>query len=648
MITRQTIEKIFDAVRIEEVIGDFVNLKKSGSNYKGLSPFANEKTPSFMVSPVKQIFKDFSSGKGGNAVTFLMEHEHLTYPDALRYLAKKYNIEIEEEAVTPEAQQEASERESLYIVNDFAENYFIDQLLNTDEGKNIGLSYFKERGFTDETIKLFKLGYSPNGRDAFTQAALSKGHKLQFLEKTGLTIVKEDRKYDRFWGRVMFPIHNLSGRVLGFGGRVLKKDEKTAKYLNSPESDIYHKSKVLYGVYQAKKAIVKEDNCLLVEGYTDVISLFQNGIENVVASSGTALTEDQVRLIKRFTSNITILYDGDPAGIKASFRGINLILEQGMNVKVLLFPEGDDPDSFARKNDTETTKKYLEENAKDFIRFKISVLFDEAKDDPIKRSEFIHDIAESVALIPDHIKRSVYISECSKLLEISEQAVLAEVNKLRKDIRTKKARDQRNYEEAPLQIQSPQKQAEEIQVDKLNYRESELLRIMLSYSDKEFDLPGKDEEGKPIKEKANVLEFLLNDIHHDGIEFKNEIHQKVLNEIMTQFQHQEIFGQQFFFNHPDQSIAQFCIDLVTSKYSLSENWEKHNIWVTTEEMNLSKAVLQTLYFFKLHKLEERIIKQEEKLKLANQDESTLLIQEIKIMRSIIRQLCDYLGIVVLG
>lgn len=648
MITRQTIEKIFDAVRIEEVIGDFVNLKKSGSNYKGLSPFANEKTPSFMVSPVKQIFKDFSSGKGGNAVTFLMEHEHLTYPDALRYLAKKYNIEIEEEAVTPEAQQEASERESLYIVNDFAENYFIDQLLNTDEGKNIGLSYFKERGFTDETIKLFKLGYSPNGRDAFTQAALSKGHKLQFLEKTGLTIVKEERKYDRFWGRVMFPIHNLSGRVLGFGGRVLKKDEKTAKYLNSPESDIYHKSKVLYGMYQAKKAIVKEDNCLLVEGYTDVISLFQNGIENVVASSGTALTEDQVRLIKRFTSNITILYDGDPAGIKASFRGINLILEQGMNVKVLLFPEGDDPDSFARKNDTETTKKYLEKNAKDFIRFKISVLFDEAKDDPIKRSEFIHDIAESVALIPDHIKRSVYISECSKLLEISEQAVLAEVNKLRKDIRTKKARDQRNYEEAPLQIQSPQKQAEEIQVDKLNYRESELLRIMLTYGDKTFIHETKNEEGNPVKEDVPVLEFLLGDIHHDGIEFKNEIHQKVLNEIMTQFQHQEIFGQQFFFNHPDQSIAQFCIDLVTSKYSLSENWEKHNIWVTTEEMNLSKAVLETLYLFKLHKLEERAIAQKEKLKSANDEESTLLLQEIKIMESIKRQLCDYLGIVVLG
>lgn len=648
MITRQTIEKIFDAVRIEEVIGDFVNLKKSGSNYKGLSPFANEKTPSFMVSPVKQIFKDFSSGKGGNAVTFLMEHEHLTYPDALRYLAKKYNIEIEEEAVTPEAQQEASERESLYIVNDFAENYFIDQLLNTDEGKNIGLSYFKERGFTDETIKLFKLGYSPNGRDAFTQTALSKGHKLQFLEKTGLTIVKEDRKYDRFWGRVMFPIHNLSGRVLGFGGRVLKKDEKTAKYLNSPESDVYHKSKVLYGMYQAKKAIVKEDNCLLVEGYTDVISLFQNGIENVVASSGTALTEDQVRLIKRFTSNITILYDGDPAGIKASFRGINLILEQGMNVKVLLFPEGDDPDSFARKNDTETTKKYLEENAKDFIRFKISVLFDEAKDDPIKRSEFIHDIAESVALIPDHIKRSVYVSECSKLLEISEQAVLAEVNKLRKDIRARKAKDERNYEEAPLQIQSPQKQAEEIQVDKLNYRESELLRIMLAYGDKTFIHETKDEEGNPVKEDVPVLEFLLNDIHHDGIEFKNELHQKVLNEIMTQFQHQEIFGQQFFFNHPEQNIAQFCIDLVTSKYSLSENWEKHNIWVTTEEMNLSKAVLETLYFFKLHKLEERTEEQKEKLKSANDEESTLLLQEIKIMESIKRQLCDYLGIVVLG
>ena len=405
MISQSTIDKVFETARIEEVISDFVQLKKAGSNFKGLSPFSDERTPSFMVSPVKQIWKDFSSGKGGNAVTFLMEHEHFTYPEAIKYLAKKYNIEIEETEQTNEQKEQANERESLYLVNAFANDYFQDVLQNTDLGKSIGLSYFKERGFTDETIKKFNLGYSLDEWQAFTDKALGEGYQLEFLEKTGLTIVKEDRKFDRFKGRVMFPIHSMSGRILGFGGRILTNDKKAAKYLNSPESEVYHKSKILYGIYYAKQSIAKEDNCYLVEGYTDVIQFYQRGIKNVVASSGTALTPEQIRLVNRLTKNITVLFDGDAAGIRASIRGIDLILEQGMNVKVCTFPEGEDPDSFAKNNTLEELSLYLESNAKDFIQFKASLLVEEANNDPIKKAETIREIVNSIAKIPDQIKK---------------------------------------------------------------------------------------------------------------------------------------------------------------------------------------------------------------------------------------------------
>jgi len=439
LIAKSTIDQVYETARLEEVIGDFVQLKKSGSNFKGLSPFSDERTPSFMVSPVKQIWKDFSSGKGGNVVAFLMEHEHFTYPEAIKYLAKKYNIEVEETERSDEQKQAANERESMYLVSEFAQTYFSEMLWESELGKAIGLSYFKERGFHDETIKKFGLGYCLDQWDGFTTAAEQKGYQLTYLEKTGLTIVKnneadpeKNKKFDRFKARVMFPIHSMSGRVLGFGGRILTNDKKAAKYLNSPESDIYHKSKVLYGIYYAKQAIAKENNCYLVEGYTDVIQFHQRGIENVVASSGTALTPEQIRLINRLTKNITVLFDGDAAGLRASLRGIDLILEQGMNVKVCSFPEGEDPDSFAKNNALEDIEHYLSENAKDFIQFKASLLMEEAANDPIKRAETVRDIVQSIAKIPDQIQKEVYIQECAKIMTISENVLYSTLAQIEK------------------------------------------------------------------------------------------------------------------------------------------------------------------------------------------------------------------------
>ena len=433
MILRTTIDRVFETARVEEVIGEFVSLKKAGSNFKGLSPFTDEKSPSFMVSPVKQIWKDFSTGKGGNCVTFLMEHEHFSYPEAIRYLAKKYNIEVEEQAQSNAQKEAADERESMYLVSNFAKDYYHDVLLNHPKGKAVGFSYFKERGFTDATIAKFELGYNLDEWSAFTDTAIRKGYDLEYMAKTGLTIVKDNNKqFDRFKGRVLFPIHSMSGRVLGFGGRILKADKRAAKYLNSPESDIYHKSKVLYGIYQAKKTIAKEDRCFLVEGYTDVISMHQAGVENVVASSGTALTPDQIRLIRRLTPNITVLFDGDAAGIRASIRGIDLILEQGMNVKVLTFPEGEDPDSFAKSVGTEELKSYLDQNAKDFINFKVSLLMEEAQNDPVKKAGLIRDIVTSISKIPDNIQREVYVQECSRILEISEAVLFNELAQISK------------------------------------------------------------------------------------------------------------------------------------------------------------------------------------------------------------------------
>ena len=530
-------------MRVEEVIGDFVQLKRAGSNYKGLSPFSNERTPSFMVSPVKQIWKDFSSGKGGNAIAFLMEHEHFTYPEAIRYLAKKYHIDIEETEQSTEEKAQADERESLYIVSEYAQQYFQDTLFNTEAGKAIGMTYFKERGFTEETIQKFRLGFSPDEWTAFTDNALAKGYQLEFLEKTGLTIVNGDRKFDRFKGRVMFPIHSMSGRVLGFGGRILTNDKKQAKYLNSPESEIYHKSKVLYGIFFAKQAIAKADNCYLVEGYTDVIQMHQKGIENVVASSGTALTQDQIRLIHRLTPNITVLYDGDAAGLRASIRGVDLILEQGMNVKVCTFPEGDDPDSFARKTAYEDLVLYLENNATDFIRFKASLLMQEAQNDPIKKAETIRDMVESISKIPDLIKREVYVRECATIMDISEQVLFSTLAQILKKDFYEGQKVERKQKAAMQVVQTPE-EAQKRTINRLEVLEHDLIKNLLLYGNKECifsDTILVEEENGELKEKQiqqtlKVYEKVFLELQEDEIEFANPDFKQIYELLMAKLQ----------------------------------------------------------------------------------------------------------------
>ncbi len=620
MISRETIDKVFETARVEEVIGDFVQLKKAGANFKGLSPFADEKTPSFMVSPVKQIWKDFSTGKGGNAVTFLMEHEHYSYPEAIRYLARKYQIEVEETVQTDEQKQRADERESMFLVSEFARNFFSKTLWETEKGKAIGLSYFRERGFTDEIIKKFELGYSPEDWTALTDEATSKKYELEFLEKTGLTVVNENKKFDRFRGRVMFPIHSMSGRVLGFGGRTLSSEKKVAKYLNSPESIIYHKSKVLYGIYQAKQAIAKEDNCYLVEGYTDVISLHQSGVVNVVSSSGTALTPDQIRLINRLTNNITVLFDGDAAGIRASFRGIDLILEQGMNVRVVAFPEGEDPDSFARSRSSSELIEYLSEESQDFIQFKTSILLEETKNDPVKRAELIRDIVSSISKIPNNIHKEVYIQECARIMNISEQVLFNELSQILK----RKNRDPRadSMQRTPFTgIKKETKQAEK--VEPLKLLERKIIEILMLYGNEEVEFVDFtseiDEEGRKRIVRQQYSNTVSNEIYmhlqEDEIEFTDPVFLKIYYEIIHLLNQKEEISPDVFTNHEDNDIAAAVTDLLMDeeKYSLS-NWEKHNIYVNGKKTYLSKLVTDVLYNLrrlliaeKIHELQTELV-----------------------------------------
>ncbi|MFT5103919.1 MAG: DNA primase [Candidatus Latescibacterota bacterium] len=600
MIARTTIDNVFETARVEEVIGDFVQLKKSGSNFKGLSPFSDERTPSFMVSPVKQIWKDFSSGKGGNVVAFLMEHEHFTYPEAIKYLAKKYGIEIEETEQTDEQKEQADERESLYLVSEFAKTYFHNTLLKTEPGKAIGLSYFKERGFTDETITKFELGYSPDQWDAFTSEAIKKGYNLDFLDKTGLTVVKEEKQFDRFKGRVMFPILSMSGRTLGFGGRILTNDKKAAKYLNSPESDIYHKSKVLYGIYTAKQSIAKEDNCYLVEGYTDVIQLYQAGIHNVVSSSGTALTPDQIRLVNRLTTNITVLFDGDAAGLRASLRGVDLILGQGMNVRICTFPEGEDPDSFARSNSLEDLTLYLQTKSQDFISFKASLLASEAKNDPIKKSDTIRDMVVSISKIPDVIKREVYIQECSRIMDISEEVLFNTLAQLLQ----KEQRDtsKRPSDVKPMQVVSQEKQIVK-KVDAQFELERKIIELLLLYGDieEEFEdlILEQDEKGeiafKPEIVKSKVFEKIYLDLQDDEIEFANEGFKELYFEIITKLNQEQVFQLDTFINElqPDKASAITDILMDEEKHVL-HNWESKEIFTPPKKAKVSQEVSETI------------------------------------------------------
>lgn len=634
LISKTTIDNVFETARVEEVIGDFVQLKKSGSNFKGLSPFTDERSPSFMVSPVKQIWKDFSSGKGGNVVAFLMEHEHFTYPEAIKYLAKKYGIEVEETEQTAEEKEHANERESLYLVSEFAKEYFHNTLLKTEEGKAIGLSYFKERGFTDETIKKFELGYSPDSWDAFTNHAIKKGYKLEFLEKTGLTIVKEEKQFDRFKGRVMFPILSMSGRTLGFGGRILTSEKKSAKYLNSPESNIYHKSKVLYGIFHAKQSIAKEDNCYLVEGYTDVIQFYQTGIHNVVSSSGTALTPEQIRLINRLTKNITVLFDGDAAGLRASLRGIDLILEQGMNVKICTFPEGEDPDSFSRKNSLEELTLYLEENAKDFITFKASLLANEAKNDPIKKSETIHDMVNSIAKIPDVIKREVYIKECSRIMDISEQVLfntLAQIfQKDRKDAAKKNVVPQEAFEVIPSE-----KKIEKVDVQL--QLEQKLIELLLLYGNVEEDFEElileADEKGeitlRPEIHKSRVFEKIYLDLQEDEIEFTNPEFKDLYFEVVNRFNLNPEAKAETFINElePEMASAVTHILMEEERYVL-HNWERKEIYVKEKDQTIAQMVSETILNLRRHLVSQKINELSETMKHEDSPEKESGLQEI--------------------
>jgi DNA primase len=628
-----------EATDIVEVIGEFVHLKKRGANFIGLSPFVNERTPSFTVSPAKGIFKDFSSGKGGSAVTFLMELEKFTYPEALKWLAKKYSIEVEEEAISPENQEADNRRESLMIVSGFAAKFFHESLLDTDEGQAIGLSYFKERGFTTETIKKFELGYSPDQWEVFSSKAIKEGYKEEFLTESGLSVKRDNGTlYDRYRGRVMFPIHNFTGRVIAFGGRTLKTDKNVPKYVNSPESEIYHKSNVLYGLYFAKKAIRDEDNCYLVEGYADVISVHQAGIENVVASSGTSLTVEQIRLIGRLTKNVTILYDGDAAGIKAALRGLDLILEEGLNVKVVLFPDGHDPDSYVRLVGTAGFKKHIDDHKKDFILFKTDLLLKEAGNDPIKKSEVIRDIVESIAKIPDSIKASVFIKECSSLLQIDERALLSELNKMRQAKSKKDGQQSADkmitpYEDYPVVEEIPQEHAETYS------QEKEIVRLLLLYGNKMIDWDGIANTyiGPFMIAELNDVEF-----EHPASKAFVEIYSKeVENGVLPEDQH--------FIHHPDKDIVDLVVTLLATKYTLSENWyEMHKITVSDEQDNMKATILGAIFHLKKHKVGQMLENLRNELAKAEspEDQDILLTQYMR-MKKVEKTISDYLGSVII-
>jgi len=603
VIDHSTIQRILDAADITDVVSEFVTLRRRGVNMLGLCPFHNEKTPSFTVSPAKGIFKCFGCGKGGNSVNFIMEHESLSYPEALKWLARKYNIEVVEEEETEEQKQLKDERESLMIVSAFAQKYFTRNLWEENEGRTIGLSYFRERSFRDDILKKFEVGYSPDGKAPFTEAAQKQGYKMEFLEKTGLSIKRDDWVRDRFAGRVMFPIHNLAGRVIAFGGRILKDDPKAAKYLNSPESEIYHKSKVLYGIFQGKREIARAEKCYLVEGYTDVLSMHQAGIENVVASSGTALTSEQIRLIKRFTPNITIIYDGDAAGIKASLRGIDLVLEEGMNVKVLLLPDGEDPDSFAKKKGASGFREYIDENETDFIQFKTRLLLKDAEKDPVAKARLITEVIRSVAVIPDTITRSVYIKECSKLLDVNEEILYTEVRKQKfkqnEEFRKKEMRGQREQTFSPP-TSPPQTQQIKLKTTGFPVEELEFLRFLLKHCNTVIF----EEEGKNPNEivEVKVSEYMIEELENDDLIPENPLFQKIFYEVKDNLGNGQFDPWKHFIYHPDGEVSRLATDLLSEKFIESKRWTKAGAFTEKEEEILDYLVPRIIYEYKLRRV----------------------------------------------
>jgi len=635
-----------EAIDIVEVIGEFVQLKKRGANYVGLSPFANEKTPSFTVSPAKGIFKDFSTGKGGSAITFLMELEKFTYPEALKWMAKKYGIEVEELQDKPENIEADNRRESLMIVSGFAAKYFQEAMWDTAEGKSIGLSYFKERGFTPETIKKFELGYSPDNWEAFTSDAIKKGYQPEFLVESGLSVKRDNGTlYDRYRGRVMFPIHGFTGRVIAFGGRTLKTDKNVPKYVNSPESEIYHKSNVLYGLFFAKKAIRDLDNCYLVEGYADVLSVHQAGIENVVASSGTSLTVEQIRLIGRFTKNITILYDGDAAGIKASLRGLDLILEEGLNVKVVSFPNGDDPDSYVRKVGSTAFKTHIEQNKKDFILYKTEMLLSEAGKDPIQRANVIREIVESIAKIPDSIKASVFIRECSHQLQIDERILLTELNKMKLSKSKKDSQQRPSYQQQPEEMPDEPHffdeadVAESKAVNQSITQEREIIRLLLVYGHQiiNWDNIANTYIGPFIIAELSDVEFEQADCKEFVAIYKAQLENGVLPE------------EKFFIHHPHKHIVDLSVDLLASKYTLSENWyNMHRIFIQEEQMNMKPTILGAIFHLKKQKVGKILDQLRADLQNAQEPaDQDIIMGQYMQMKKIEKHIVDYLGSVII-
>lgn len=604
MIPHDTIMSIIDTVRIEEVVSDFVSLKKRGANLIGVCPFHKEKTPSFIVSPAKGIFKCFGCGKAGDSVRFVMEHEHYSYPEALRYLANKYGIIIEEKEQSAEEIVAQNEREKMFNINTFAQQYFSETMKNNEEGLAIGMSYFKERGFRDAIINKFQLGYCLNQRDAFIQHAIKNGYSKELLLKIGLASGTEERMYDKYQGRVIFPIHNLTGKVIGFGARILSSDKTKAKYLNSPESEIYNKSQTLYGIYFAKNEISRLDNCILVEGYADVLSMHQAGIENTVASSGTSLTTEQIRLISRYTKNITILYDGDSAGIHAALRGTDMILEEGMNVRIVVLPPDEDPDSFVQHNPIEVVRDYIDKNAKDFISFKTQLLLKDAANNPIKKAEVVKDIVNTISVIPDAIFRATYIKECSRMMEMPEQTLMNELNKLLRAKIRKNNGIQQNQEVITEDVKA---EPQNINVDTVPigfYQEQELVKLLLMYGDKEVDIDGVDENNEPIIYKVSVASLIVDDLKNDDLLFKDETHKIVFNIYDKALDDGVLPKEQYFVSHENPKISELAANLLSSPYKL-DNWEKKEIKVKKEEDVLARLVVTSVLRFKDMVLDEK-------------------------------------------
>jgi len=645
MIDQVTVDKVLETAnsQIVEVVSDYVTLRRRGINYLGNCPFHNEKTPSFTVSPHKGIFKCFGCGEGGNALNFVMKHDQLSFVDAIKYLGNKFNIHIEEEEYSPEQLKQKNERESMMVLSEYAGQFFAKNLTDTDEGKSVGLSYFRSRGFRDDIIDKFQLGYSPEQRDSLTKDAQKQGYKLEYLEKTGLTIVRDNYQADRFRGRVMFPIHSLAGKVIAFGGRILKNDKKTAKYLNSPESEIYHKSRVLYGIYHAKQEVTRQDRCYLVEGYTDVLSFHQAGISNVVASSGTALTSDQIRLIARFTKNITIIYDGDPAGLKASLRGIDLVLAEGMNVKILLLPDGEDPDTFAKERSEEQLTQYIEAHQQDFIKFKTSLLLADAQNDPIKKAQLIQDIVRSISIIPDSITRSVYVKECSTLLKVDERVLMQETGKLQQKKQEEDFRRSAPRQSIPPQmggapVTTQQTPPNKVPANPLELEEREILRFLVKFGERPVN-PGEEEV-------VTVGQYILNELKQDDLLSANPLYNKMMEAYDASGAGADLPSLKFFVNNSDPDLSKLASDLIGKEHDLSKIHKKFGV-VTHAEEKLSALVPKIVMELKWKKV-KIVIKEKrqqlQQIEASGEVEALMeMMQELNTWQQVLAHISKELG-----